>query len=65
MVSSIENSKNVLESDNIDNAERTSKLVDADIADLFSELTKQQEVLKTTYKSTQGLISQNLLDFMR
>ena len=65
MVSSIENSKNVLESDNIDNADRTSKLVDADIADLFSELTKQQEVLKTTYKSTQGLISQNLLDFMR
>ena len=65
MVSSIENSKGSLESDNIDNAERTSKLVDADIAELFSELTKQQEVLKTTYKSTQSLIDQNLLDFMR
>ncbi len=65
MVSSIENSKNTLESDNIDNAERRSKLVDADVAELFSELTKQQEVLKTTYKSTQSLIDQNLLDFMR
>lgn len=65
IVSSVENSKNTIESDNIDNAARRSKIVDADIAELFTDLTKQQEVLKTTYKSTQGLLNQKLLDFLR
>jgi flagellar hook-associated protein 3 FlgL len=65
IVGSVENSKNTLESDNIDNAARRSKIVDADIAELFTDLSKQQEVLKTTYKSTQGLLNQKLLDFLR
>ncbi len=65
ITSSVLSSKNTIESDRIDNAERRSNLVDADIAELFSELTKQQEVLKTTYKSTQNLLDTNLLDFMR
>lgn len=63
--SSVMNSKNTIESDNIDNASRRSKIVDADIAELFTDLSKQQEVLKTTYKSTQGLLNQKLLDFIR
>lgn len=65
IASSVMNSQNTIESDNIDNATRRSKLVDADIADLFSELQKQQEVLKTTYKSTQGLLNQRLIDFIK
>ncbi len=65
ITTSVQSSKNSIDSDRIDNAERRSKLVDADIAELFSELTKQQEVLKTTYKSTQNLLDTNLLDFMR
>jgi len=65
IVGSVENSKNTIESDNIDNAARRSKIVDADIAELFTDLSKQQEVLKTTYKSTQGLLNQKLLDFLR
>lgn len=62
---SVMNSQNTIESDNIDNATRTSKLVDADVADLFADLQKQQEVLKTTYKSTQGLLNQRLIDFIK
>lgn len=65
ITNSVMNSQNTIESDNIDNATRTSKLVDADVADLFADLQKQQEVLKTTYKSTQGLLNQRLIDFIR
>lgn len=65
ITNSVMNSQNTIESDNIDNAQRRSQLVDADIADLFSEITKQKEVLETTYKSSQGLISKKLLDFLR
>lgn len=65
IVNSIESSINTIESDNIDWATRKSKLVDADIAELFGDITKQQEVLKTTYKSSQGLLNTNLLDFLR
>jgi flagellar hook-associated protein 3 FlgL len=62
---SVMSSINTLEADNINNAERRSKIVDADIAELFADISKQQEVLKTTYKSSQGLLNQNLLDFIR
>jgi len=65
IANSVMNSQNTIESDNIDNASRRSKLVDADIADLFAEIQKQQEVLKTTYKSSQGLMNSKLLDFLR
>lgn len=65
ITNSVMNSQNTIESDNIDNATRTSKLVDADVADLFADLQKQQEVLKTTYKSTQGLLNQRLIDYIK
>lgn len=65
VVSSVETSVNTLDAENIDQAERRSTLVDADVAELFSDLTKQQEVLKTTYKTTQGLINNTLLDFLK
>lgn len=65
ITSSVMNSKSRLESENIDSAERKSKLVDADIAEVFSDITKHQNVLKSTYQSSQGLINQNLMDFLR
>jgi flagellar hook-associated protein 3 FlgL len=65
ITSSVMNSKSRLESENIDSAERKSKLIDADIAEVFSDITKHQNVLKTTYQSSQGLINQNLMDFLR
>ncbi len=65
ITSSVMNSKSRLESENIEGATRKSKLVDADIAEVFSDITKHQNVLKTTYKSSQGLMNQNLMDFLR
>jgi len=65
ITSSIESSKNTLESENIDHATRRSELVDADIADLFSDIQKHQNILQTSYKSSQGLLSKSLIDFLR
>ena len=65
VVNSIDRSKNILESDNVNAAERKSKLVDADVAELFSDITKHQNVLQTSYKASQAMLNQSLLDFLR
>ena len=65
ITNSIESSKTVIEAENIDNASRKSALIDADVADLFSDINKQQAVLKTTYQATQSLMNQTLMDFLR
>jgi len=49
----------------INNADIKSKIMDEDIAELFSEITKQNAVLKTAYQSGKIALSQNLLDFLR
>jgi flagellar hook-associated protein 3 FlgL len=54
-----------IESDIIDNSSHKSKLVDADVTELFSDLQKQQALLKTVYQSSQGIINTNLLSFLR
>lgn len=65
VMNSVDRSKNILESDNVNNAERRSKLVDADVAELFSDITKHQNVLQTSYKASQAMLNQSLLDFLR
>jgi len=62
---SVESAKNVIEKENINHAERRSNLLDADIVELFSDIQKQQAILKTTYQSSQGVINQTLMDFLR
>lgn len=57
-------SSNQLEKDNIDIDTRKSKLVDADIAELYSDLTRQKSILETTYKASSNLMSKKLLDFL-
>lgn len=65
LVNSVENSRQNIETENVDRAEKISKLMDADVAELFSDINKQQAILETTYKSSQGLINKTLLDFLR
>lgn len=65
IVNSIDRSKIMLESENINAAERNSKLMDADIAELFSDITRHQNVLQTSYKASQAMLNQSLLDFLR
>lgn len=65
LVKSAESSINSLELDNIDSKIRHSKLEDVDVTELFSNISKQQNLLKTTYKAGQAVISQSLLDFIK
>ena len=62
---SVENSRTALESENIEAMSRKSKLEDADVIDLFSEMAKQKNVLKTSYQAGKELINKSLLDFIR
>jgi flagellar hook-associated protein 3 FlgL len=42
-----------------------SKIADADVAELYSDLSRQEAVLKATYKSGNTLLNQSLLDFLK
>ena len=64
-MSSIESAKNTIDAEDVSFAARKSKLVDADIAELFADLTKQKDVLRTTYQASQATLNQSLLDFLR
>ena len=65
ITNSVDTSKNSLSSENIDHASRRSALVDADVTELFSDINKQQAILKTTYQASQGVMNQSLMDFIR
>ncbi len=65
ITNSVDTSKNSLSSENIDHASRRSALIDADVTDLFSDINKQQAILKTTYQASQGVMNQSLMDFIR
>lgn len=65
IMNSVESSKTNLGSENIDHASRRSALVDADVSELFSDINKQEAILKTTYQATQGLMNQSLMDYLR
>ena len=65
VTNSIESFRNKLDKESIDNKDLKSKLVDADIADLFSEVSKQQQILGTAYRSSQAIINQSLMDFLK
>lgn len=65
ITNSVESSKNNLSNENIEHASRRSALIDADVSELFSDINKQQAVLKTTYQASQGLMNQTLMDFLR
>lgn len=65
VTNSIEQAKTNLESEKINNMKRKSMLVDADVGDLFAELSKQKSILELSYKSGQATLNKNLLDFVR
>lgn len=65
LVNSVENASNNVESENIDHAERKSFLVDADVAELFSDISRQKSILETTYHSSTATMNKTLLDFLR
>lgn len=65
ILKSIESTETMLDNEIIVHETQRSKVEDADVAELYSELQKQQNILQATYKTTQNLISQSLMDFLR
>ena len=61
----LENSRSNIERTSINNAETKSRFVDADLAKIFSDITKQQQVLKSSYQTAKTTLNQNLIDFLR
>ncbi len=62
---SVESAQTSIEAENIDHAERKSYLVDADIAELFTDINKQKSILETTYQSSHQMMNKSLLNFLR
>ncbi|MBT3983008.1 MAG: flagellar hook-associated protein FlgL [Bacteriovoracaceae bacterium] len=65
LINSIERSEVATEEGNVRNAELKSQVEDADVAELFSDIARQQAVLKATYRTGSELINKTLLDFLR
>jgi len=61
----IENSKSHNEDSKIDARTRRSELVDADVTELYTDLAKEQDVLKASYQVSQSLMNKSLMDFIR
>jgi flagellar hook-associated protein 3 FlgL len=61
----IANAESNIEKTKLQNEAHKSKIEDADVTELFSDLQKEQNVLKATYKASSNLMNTNLMDFLR
>ncbi len=64
VTNSIESAKVSTESQNINLETRQSEISDADVAELFSDIEKQQQILKTTYQASKATLNRTLMDFV-
>jgi len=65
LINSIDTSVDTLQKDELINEEYKSKIEDADIGELFTDLTRQKNVLNATYKASAQLMNKNLMDYIR
>ena len=65
IVNSVDNSEISIEKSKLANAEYRSKIEDADVAELFTDLSRQQNVLNATYKASAQMMNNSLMDFIR
>lgn len=61
----ISNAEANIEKTKIINETHKSKIEDADVTELFSELQKEQNVLKATYNASSKVMNSSLMDFLR
>lgn len=61
----INNAENNIEKMKLLNEEYKTRVEDADVAELFSNLQKEQNILKATYQASGTLMNQQLMDFLR
>ncbi len=63
-INKVDNSINTVEKENITNEAYKSRIEDADVAELFTDLTRQQNVLNATYKSSAQMMNNNLMKYI-
>ena len=61
----VSNSETNIEKTKLLNEAHKSKIEDADVSELMSDLQKEQAVLKATYKASSNLMNTSLMDFLR
>ena len=61
----ISNAENNIEKQKLLNEEYKTKVEDADVAEIFSNLQKEQGILKATYQASGVLMNTKLMDFLR
>lgn len=64
-IKSIEIATENIERTTLLNAEYKSKIEDADVAELFTDLSRQKNIMDATYKASAQLMSKSLMDFVR
>lgn len=65
LTNTISNAETNIEKTKLLNEAHKSKIEDADVAELFTDLQKEQGVLKATYQASSNLMNQSLMDFLR
>ncbi|MBY0517737.1 MAG: flagellar hook-associated protein FlgL [Bacteriovoracaceae bacterium] len=65
LANNISNAENSIEKMKLLNEEYKTKVEDADVTELFSNLQKEQNILKATYQASGTLMNQQLMDFLR
>ena len=65
LTNTVANAESNIEKTKLLNEAHKSKIEDADVAELFASLQKEQNVLKATYQASSNLMNTNLMDFLR
>lgn len=64
-INTIKNAENIIENENMANAKQKSQIEDADLAEIYSDLAKQQNILKAVYKTSSSLLDEGLIRFLK
>lgn len=65
LTNTISNAETNIEKTKLLNEAHKSKIEDADVTELFTDLQKEQNVLKATYKASSNLMNTSLMDFLK
>jgi flagellar hook-associated protein 3 FlgL len=65
LANTVSNAETNIEKTKLLNDAHKSKIEDADVAELMSDLQKEQAVLKATYRASSNLMNVSLMDFLK
>jgi flagellar hook-associated protein 3 FlgL len=65
LANSVSNAEGNIEKTKLLNEAHKSKIEDADVTEVFSNLQKEQNILKATYRASSNLMNTSLMDFIK